>query len=510
MRCIRKLLQLGGAIVRSPSILRFGAIVIGVALLSSTAMAQQKPKAPAKSTSARIAELKEEIEAQQLLIEEQRALMETQKAAADSQAIRIQQLEAQLQVMSQKLADLEAQTGALQWETMEERLKKIEEAASKSPELPPEVVSAGDFPGSIRIPGTDAALKIGGRIRTSVVLTLDPLGTDDRFLTNSIPVGVETTGEARRTNISARASRLNIEFRTPSGQRELRAFFEGDFAGEGNLFRLRHAYAQYWGLIVGQTWSTFSDPEVLHEDLDFEGVSSENLIRQPLLRYWWRPKPKMRAAGAIETPAVSITGGEGVNLVPDLIARLYWEHVPQGHLQVAGVLRQIRGESVPGDVRSDWAYGGSLSGVLPIREWNLEDRFMFQLNGGVGIARYINDLNEDSFGKNDAVFDSTTGDLEALPVLGWYAAYEHTWKKWEEVEGRRLRSTILWSFVRVYNLDFQPPDAYKRTNRFAFNVVYSPRARVDAGVQYILGRRTNKDDNSAHAEQFQLVMIVRF
>src|SRR6185369_3065420 len=97
----------------------------------------------------------------------------------------------------------------------------------------------GDFPGSIRIPGSDAAVKFGGRVRTAGVLTLDPLGTDDRFLTNSIPVGDVVSGEDRRTNVSARASRLNVEFRTPIGKQEVRAFFEGDFAGAGNAFRLR-------------------------------------------------------------------------------------------------------------------------------------------------------------------------------------------------------------------------------------------------------------------------------
>jgi len=492
----------------SPRLFLVFAAVIWWAVVVPPAHAQQKKKAPAKSTSARIAELGKEIEAQKLLIEEQRQLIESQKALADSQTVRIQELETHLQVLNQRLAELEAQAGAPEWRTMEERLKKIEAAANQTPELPPEVVSAGDFPGSIRIPGTDAALKIGGRVRTAAVLTLDPLGTDDRFLTNSIPVGVETRGEAKRTNISARASRLNVEFRTPSGREELRAYFEGDFAGAENAFRMRHAYAQYLGVIVGQTWSTFADPEVLHEDLDFEGVSSQNLIRQPQVRYWWRPRSDMRAAGAIETPAVSLTGGVGVNLVPDIIGRLYWSHIPDGHLQIAGVLRQIRGESQPGEVHSDWGYGGSLSGVLPIHSRNLDDRFMFQANGGVGIARYINDLQ--SLGGQDAVFDSTSGELEALPALGWYAAYEHTWMTWESSEGRRLRSTVLWSFVRVYNRDFQAPDAYKRTNRLAFNLVFSPFTRVDAGVQYIYGRRTNKNDASENAEQVQFVMICRF
>jgi TolA-binding protein len=493
---------------RSP--LLWAALVTWVCITATTAFAQKQTKPPAKSLSGRVAEQKQEIEAQKLLIEQQRELFETQKAVADSLAARIQQLEAELEAMKQRLADLESQAGLPAWESaLEERLKQIEEAAKKAPELPPEVVSAGDFPGSIRIPGTDAAVKFGGRIRTSVVLTLDPLGTDDRFLTNSIPVGGgEASGEAKRTNISARASRLNLEFRTPSGHEELRAFFEGDFAGPSNDFRLRHAYAQYLGWIVGQTWSTFSDPLADHEDLDFEGVSSENVIRQPLVRYWWRPTANTRAAGAVETPAVSLTGGAGVNLFPDLIGRLFWGYTPDGHLQVAGVLRQIRGEAQAGDVRSDWAYGGTVSGVLQNRAWNLQDRIIFQVNGGVGIARYINDLN--SLGGQDAVFDSTTGALEALPALGWYVAYEHSWKEWKATEGRRLRSTVLWSFVRVYNLDFQAPDAYKKTDRVAANIVFSPFNRLDAGLEYIRGSRTNKDESSGTADQVQVVMLCRF
>jgi hypothetical protein len=149
-----------------------------------------------------------------------------------------------------------------------------------------------------------------------------------------------------------------------------------------------------------------------------------------------------------------------------------------------------------------------VSGVLPIHKFSLRDLLMFQANGGTGIARYVNDLS--SLGGQDAVFDPVTGDLEALPALGWYVAYEHTWKEWEATEGRRLRSTALWSLVNVYNLDFQPPNAYHLTNRFAANFVFSPVARVDAGVQYIYGRRTNKDEQSSTARQFQVVTIVRF
>ncbi len=486
--------------------------------------AEPSKKAPSKSVSAQLKEQKQLIEAQQAQIEGQKAEIESQKtriegqaAAADSQAVKIDSLEVRLQTLEEQLAALKTRLAGVEMglghaapdSLIEARLKAIEDETKKAPELPPDVVSAGDFPGSMRIPGTDAAIKFGGRVRTAAVFTLDPLGTDDRFLTNSIPVGVPSiSGEDKRTNISARASRLNTEFRTPIGAQEVRAFFEGDFAGENNTFRLRHAYAQFLGFIVGQTWSTFSDPATNLEDLDFEGVSSENIIRQPLIRYWWYVDPKTRAAFAIENPSVSITGGQGVNLLPDIVGRVVREGKNGGHLQVATVIRQIRGEAIPGDVRSDWGWGLSGSGVLPFKFKTLQDRVIFQANGGEGIARYINDLQ--SLGGQDAVFDTTTGDLKALPAFGWYIAYEHAWKEWKGAETMNLRSTLLWSFVDVLNFDFQPPDAYRRTHRLAINVVFSPAKRVDVGLEFINGHRENKDGEHASANQVQLVTLIRF
>jgi len=508
----------------STSRTRTAALLAGTAVLLLTlapaapsGAAPATKKTPTPSVSAQLKQQKEEIESQRAQIEGQKARIERQIAHADSQAVQIEGLQAKLdslntrvELLTQRLEDLEVQAGkALPDSVLEQRLERVEAAAKKAPELPPDVVSAGDFPGSMRVPGTDAAIKFGGRVRTAAVFTLDPLGTDDRFLTNSIPVGVSSTsGEDKRTNISARASRLNTEFRTPIGAQEVRAYFEGDFAGTGNTFRLRHAYAQFQGFLVGQTWSTFSDPAAAPEDIDFEGISSENVIRQPLMRYWWYADSLTRMAVAIETPSVSLTGGTGVNLLPDIIVRAVRGHPEGGHLQLAGVLRQIRGEATPGDVRMDWGYGLSVSGSHPFRIKGLEDRVVYQINGGVGIARYINDLN--SLGGQDAVFDSTTGDLKALPAIGWYIAYEHRWKEWEKGENMNLRSTLLWSFVDVDNFDFQAPDAYNKTHRFAANLIFSPATRVDVGVEYIYGFRENKNNEHGSANQVQLVTIIRF
>ncbi len=488
-----------------------------------------KKKTPPKPTVAQLQKLLDEqralIDEQQRLIVEQQARIAEQETtlAAQGGAIEAQQkqladLQEQLLAMTRRLEEIQEQIPGLQeQQALAERLKKVEEAAEKIPELPPDVVSAGDFPGSIRIPGTDAAIKFGGRIRTAAVFTLDPLGSSDRFVTYTIPVEPDDAfaGIGKRTTFSANTSRLNFELRTPTGVGQMRAFIEGDFFGTNAAesrtnFRLRHAYAQFHGFIMGQTWSTFSDPATNVEDLDFEGINGENVIRQPQIRYVWVRENRFSAAVAAETPEVSLTGGAGENLVPDLVGRTTWTIKKTGHVQTAIVLRQIRGTSdlAPTDTKIVFAWGASVSGSVPFHVLGQDDRFVFQLNFGRGNARYINDLN--TLGGQDGAFDPATGELHAIRASGGYLDYEHQWKHWQTTRDMRLRSSVIWSRVDVGNLDFQPPSAYHQTNRYSVNVVFSPIPRIDVGVEFVHGNRENKDGHWGSASQIQTVGVFRF
>ncbi len=501
-------------------------IALACSLVFGSAAAEKKPQPKVTVTQlkkmladqqALIDEQKALIAAQQARIDEQQAKLDSQDAAIEEQKKTLAVMQEQLATLNGRLEEIQQQIPGLEEQKkLEERLKKIEESAERVPELPPNIVSAGDFPGSIRIPGTDAAVKFGGRIRTAAVFTLDALGSDDRFLTNSIPVEPDdaAAGKGKRTTFTANTSRFNFEMRTPTGAGQLRTFIEGDFFGSNVSdsrinFRLRHAFAQFRGLLAGQTWSTFSDPAADHQDLDFEGINGENVIRQAQIRYTWTVREDLSVAAALETPEVSITGGQGVNQVPDVVGRVIWTFRKTGHLQGAVVLRQIRGEPFSGaTAESAAAWGASVSGVVPFQLGYLQDRFIFQLNGGKGIARYINDLN--SLGGHDAIFNTDTGAFEPLPVLGWYLDYEHQWKEWERTRIMRLRSSFIWSFVAVDNLSFQPPDSYRRTNRYSVNLVFSPISRIDCGLEYIYGTRQNLDGLTGSANQVQAVGIFRF
>jgi DcaP outer membrane protein len=478
--------------------------------------AEQKP-APAgaptlEELQRQIAELKALLLAQQALIEAQKKKMASQDDALGEQRKKLDELQRTLESTTRRLDELQGELpSAESQKAMEERLKRVEKTADKTPELPPNVVSAGDFPGSIRIPGTDAAVKFGGRVRVAVVATLDPLGSVDRFLTNSIPVGPPPPGLSdQETNINANSSRFNFEMRTPTGAGQMRAFIEGDFFGTNNSFRLRHAYGQFHGVLAGQTWSTFSDPAANHEDLDFEGVSSENVVRQPQIRYTWLPTKTLSVAASIETPKIDVTDGVGSEVIPDVVGRLIWNYKKNAHLQGSVVFRQIRAAPLtdPQAFQQALGWGASLSGVFPFERWNLTDRFIFQINVGQAIARYINDLS--SQGGLDGIFDPANGELKVLKMGGWYLDYEHMWKHWELTRDMNLRSSLIWSVVKVDNLDFQPAEAYHLTHRLAANVIFSPMARMDAGLQYIWGTRKNNDGETGDARQVQLVVIFRF
>jgi len=256
-------------------------------------------------------------------------LEQLQKLVQDQQA-RIADLEKRLQQVESRVgedsqAPHQPHPAADAPSSVEERLASLEHSVQKLPEFA-ESGDFGVFPGSFRIPGARAALKIGGEVTYASVHNLTALGTDDRFVTSSIPIaGSEEAGKTSRLTFSARPSKLNFDLRAPTGAGTMRAFVEADYAGDGESFRLRHAFGQGRSLMIGQTWSTFSDPEAAPDGIDFEGLNAIALLRQVQLR-WTRPvSDRLELSLAVEDPQPDVTGADGVSQAPDTVVRLRFE-----------------------------------------------------------------------------------------------------------------------------------------------------------------------------------------
>ena len=224
------------------------------------------------------------------------------------------------------------------------------------------------------------------------------------------------------------ASRFNFDLRTPSGVGAMRAFMEGDFAGSGRPFRLRHAYGQWRRLLIGQTWSTFADPEAEPDGTDFEGLNAISLFRQPRCgtRIAWASarQPGRRH----REPESRHHGAQGVSNVPDLMcgslgARPGRSTRPLGFMTqgrpreggpagAAGPWRHARTSRTiswgPGASGSTSAAGstspsGSRRGQVTFSASNL----------GGGIGRYITDLGR--LGGQDASTTRSADDRRRCP-----------------------------------------------------------------------------------------------
>lgn len=367
------------------------------------------------------------------------------------------------------------------------------------------------FPGGFPLPGTSAALRIGGFVKANVVQSTDSVGTQDRFIVGSIPTDPAFDGDAEAA-MTASQSRLNFELRENSSVGQFRAFIEGDFAGQGETFRMRHAFGQYGAVLAGKTWSTFMDTEASPEEVDFEGINGRINQRHTQFRYFPNIGREWNLAVALEDPGVVVFGGDGLSQIPDVVLSakrsvaglMFGDR--QWHLKAAGLYRSIRARPTanPGDKDSAVGWGLSISGQTGLDVWDLEfwdprDTLMFQLNYGQGYSTYVNDLS--SIGMPDAAFNPVDGRLDTIDAIAWYLAVRHWW-------GDTLRSNLIVSQVDVNDLSFAVSDDYGEnydgTWRVSGNLIWSPVPRVDVGGEMLWGKRRNSDGSSGQSTQLQL------
>lgn len=372
-----------------------------------------------------------------------------------------------------------------------------------------------NFPGAWYLPGTTAAMKVGGYVNLSVVNSFDPMRIPDRFIVGSIPPEGQTDPEAvEGVQVSAQQTRMNLEYREQTKMGEIRAFVEGDFFGDGDTLRLRHAFGQFRSILAGKTWSTFMAKDQ-PEEVDIEGVNGQVLLRNSQVR--WSPQfgEGLNLKLALEDPETEVSNGEGQRGLFDLVASL--EKLPLGALgtwnyRVGAILRDLRAIQTDsagnelGKTQGTTGWGITTSGRQALTWWAEDDYLLWQLTYGEGIGHYITDPS--TIGGGDAVFDPE-GKLRALPLFSGYVSYMHRWPlTWRFLNGWPgvLRSSFTLSWVDIKNFDWQLDGAYNTTTRASMNLIYNPTRNIQGGIEYLWGERVNADGSKGNATQLQFAM----
>ena len=164
---------------------------------------------------------------EQQLIDQKQQLIEHQKifatlqgqaeteltAEKDKNAKQAQRLEEQRQAMVSMQTQID-QINQKKSEDMTEedialrsRMETIESSIQASQEAANTTFDENSFPNSTMIPGTNAAMRMGGFVKMNIVETFDPLGNLDRFIAGTIPVPQQST--TPRTTMTVSQSRLN-------------------------------------------------------------------------------------------------------------------------------------------------------------------------------------------------------------------------------------------------------------------------------------------------------------
>ncbi len=443
-----------------------------------------------------------EVQARQKEIDKQDKQISAQAEQIDTQRQAISSLQQQVD-QSKTLAG----TGITEEEkALRSRLETLEQSIQSSQQSESTSYDIKSFPGSLPIPGSSAAIKIGGFVKMNVVESFDPIGTNDRFIVGTIPVP-QTSGP-NNAALTVSQSRLNLEMRDTTKYGPVRAFLEADFAGSGDTFRLRHAFGQYKSFLIGKTWSTFMDAQSSPEDLDFEGINGRILLRQVQIRYFPKIGQDWHLLVSLEDPNSIVAGGTGINQYPDFVASVERTIFDRWHMKSSMLLRKLYGEcdclGNKSDTAGAWAF--TVSGMTGVNLWDDRDNLQIQLSYGEGYSHYVNDLG--SINAADAVFNPLTGRLDPVPVFAMYVDFQKWWSP-------TMRSNFNYGYVSVQNkfANIDPSaysSAYRSTNRFALNYIWSPIARIDLGAELLMGSRTNQNGEKGKATQVQLSAKYRY
>lgn len=354
------------------------------------------------------------------------------------------------------------------------------------------------YQGFMQLFGTKTWIKLGGYVKLDAIADSTKMGNPNMFITAKIPVeGEADYGKGEHFAMHAKQTRLNLELRSPTQLGALKIFYENDFFGNNTEpsmdYRLRHFYGQVGNLTIGQTWSTFYDPDSFPDTLDFEGPGVLPVVRQPEVRYTIPiKKNEMFAALAIEQPKSDLSnlpdGADGRNIMPDFASHWRWEGKP-GHVQLGGVLRSLGYDDSAGPTDSALGWGLNLSGAL--KTFN-SDSLLASFSYGEGIGRYIQDLPSGSGGVVDA-----QGNLHTLPAWGAMIGYRHHWsEKW--------RSTASYSYVHADSRAEQGSSAYDQTHFAQCNLIWAPTKNFSIGIEYLYGHKQTRNGRTGDDHRVQL------
>lgn len=381
---------------------------------------------------------------------------------------------------------------------LQARIDQLENARERNdaPSANASAVTAGDTPGSFKLPGSSTSVQIGGYIKLDAIYDADQDLGDTLFVDGLSTAGNGSDGHFR---MHARESRLFFRTETATEAGKLRTHLEADFFGAGGNelfsnsrgFRIRHAYGEFEGLLAGQTWSNFMHSAGYPATVDFDGPVGVTFLRQAQLRY---TLPIGR--GSLSVAAENPEGTGFANArdgAPDLTARYSWSG-NDAALEAGALLRRLAYDDGSND-DSATGYGLMLAGNIGL---GATTRLMGGFIWGDGIGRYVYSASGEADGSSGigAAYIAADGSLETIRARGLNIAVSHEWTS-------KFSSSLSYGQVRGDRPRALFPSSTRKLESIHFSNFYRVSEPLTLAFEISRAAKETQDGASAHALRFQ-------
>jgi hypothetical protein len=273
-------------------------------------------------------------------------------------------------------------------------------------------------------------------------------GLQDSETFNIGKINVFDNNDAGSLKIDMYQTQMKFEssIATENGK-NIYAVVEFDFWGGNGHMRLRKAYVEFDHWQIGQGWASFGDEALWPNIMEWEGPPSGVWVRSPHIKYFNSfGNPNWRYIIALDAPIIDYNRfgeiepllGNAYQTTPDLVIGMKHEK-DWGHLRMSTIFRSINYKYNDKE-DSFGGYGLSFSGKLK----KYRNNFQFQGTIGKGIASYITSIA--GFGYDG--FPAKSGEMEATPSYGGWAAYEHFWTS-------KIHTNLVLGYTRFYTNDIE-------------------------------------------------------
>lgn len=349
-----------------------------------------------------------------------------------------------------------------------------------------------------------AAFAIGGFVNFRTAYDFNEVLPNLDFVTYDIPT-TSTNRGSQRVLMDASTSRLYFKTIVATKKGPLVGYIETDFRGQGNSLRLREAYVSFMGFTLGQTVTTFNDPQASFNTIDFEGPNAYTYGRNLMIQYRYGFKNGISVGVAAEYPVVSATYGSAsagiYQRVPDIPAYVqYAWNEGKSHIRASGILRNMFYRDNASMVDMDGlGWGAQLSGVFAIgKRVNLYGQALY----GKGITPYIQDLQ--GSGLDIVPNMMNNGRMSSPAAMAWLIGGQINVIP-------KLPVTLGYSQVTLFdNNNMMQGSDYRIGQYVVANVFYNISRTWNVGIEYLYGTRINFDGAMGHSNRIQAAVQFNF